>query len=514
VTVARTLAVALIGIEGRVVEVEADITSGLPATTIVGLPDTVVSQARDRVKAAVVNSGAEWPRTKITVNLSPAALPKRGGSFDLALAVAVLTAAGALRAEAVADRVFIGELGLDGRVRGVPGVLPALLGAVEAGVDRVVVARANAAEAELVPGISVTAVASLRELLRLLRGEDPGPDASEEGPEVDIDDSASDPPPPPPDLSDVLGQAAARRAVEVAAAGGHHLYLHGPPGTGKTMLAERLPGLFPPLAPAESLEVTAIHSVAGLLRPGSPLVTTPPFRDIHHTATLPAVVGGGGNGMPRPGAVSLAHRGVLFMDEAPEFPSGVLEALRQPLESGVVVVSRANGTIRFPARFTLVLAANPCPCAAVSGRREHCSCSASARRRYQERLSGPLLDRIDLQVRVERLTKAEMLADRAYVECSALVAERVAVARERAAARFAGTPWRANGDVPCPVLKACWPLPREALHLLDLRFEQGLLTARSYDRVIRVAWTLADLAGKDRPGLDEISAAYGLRMRT
>src|SRR3954468_14274775 len=343
-TLARTYAMALVGIEGRLVEVEANIGQGLPGTVIVGLPDAAVQQARDRVKAAVTNSGESWPDRKITVGLSPANLPKRGSAFDLALAAAVLAAAGAVKAEAVAPCMFYGELGLDGRVRAVTGVLPAVLGAAQGGVERVVVPRANAAEARLVPGVTVVPVGSLCELLCLLRGEPlpeglPGGGEPEPGPLADNR--------PQLDLADVVGQPMARRALEVSAAGGHHVYFSGPPGTGKTMLAERLPGLLPDLDRAAALEVTAVHSVAGALPPGCALIETPPFQAVHHTATLASLIGGG-SGLLRPGAASLAHRGVLFLDEAPEFASGVLDALRQPLESGVVAVSRAIGVARYP----------------------------------------------------------------------------------------------------------------------------------------------------------------------
>src|SRR5947208_322106 len=333
-SLARTFSVALVGIEGRLVEVEANIGQGLPGTVIVGLPDAAVQQSRDRVKAAVTNSHESWPDRKITIGLSPADLPKRGSAFDLALAAAVLAASGAVKAELVARCMFYGELGLDGRVRGVPGVLPAVLGAAQAGVVRVVVPRMNAAEARLVPDVDVVGVGSLRELLCLIRGE-PVPEGVSPPPELvparQLDRR------PLADLSDVLGQARARRAVEVAAAGGHHLYMHGPPGSGKTMLAERLPTVLPDLDRAAALEVTAVHSVAGVLPPECPLIERPPFQEVHHTATVAALVGGG-SAVLRPGAASLAHRGVLFLDEAPEFASGVLETLRQPLESGVVVV--------------------------------------------------------------------------------------------------------------------------------------------------------------------------------
>ncbi|MFL6240897.1 MAG: YifB family Mg chelatase-like AAA ATPase [Actinomycetes bacterium] len=504
-TLARTLSVALVGIEGRLVEVEANIGQGLPGTVIVGLPDAAVQQARDRVKAAVTNSGERWPDRKITIGLSPAHLPKRGSVFDLALATAVVAAAGAVPAELVGRCLFYGELGLDGRVRGVPGVLPAVLGAAQAGVTRVVVPRENAAEARLVPDVAVLAVGSLRELLCLLRG-DPVPEGLPGGTEPE---PVTQPGDRQLDLADVLGQARARRAVEVAAAGGHHMYMYGPPGCGKTMLAERLPSVLPDLDRQSALEVTAVHSVAGALPAGVALVERPPFQSVHHSATVAALVGGG-SAVLRPGAASLAHRGVLLLDEAPEFASGVLEALRQPLESGVIAVARAAGVARYPARFTLVLAANPCPCAA-GDKASDCSCPSAVKRRYQAKLSGPLLDRVDMQIEMGTLKRAEMNADRAYVETSAVVAERVMLARERTAHRLAGTPWRTNAEVPIGVLRRRWPIDRKATAVLDGKLDMGVLTPRGYDRCLRVAWTVADLEGHARPTAADVSHASYLR---
>jgi magnesium chelatase family protein len=499
VALARAYAVGLVGIDGHVVEVEADLAQGLPGLTVIGLPDAALAEARDRVRAAVVNSGQSWPQRRITLALSPAALPKRGSGFDLALAAAVLAAAGVLPAAALAGRVLLGELGLDGRVRAVPGVLPAVLTAARAGIERVVVPLENLAEARLLPGVQARGVGCLRDLVLLLTGE------PYDEPELAIAPAAE--PAPGPDMADVAGQPIGRTAVEVAAAGGHHALLLGPPGSGKTMLAERMPGLLPALDLDAALEVTAVHSVASTLPREGPLITRPPFQDPHHTATVASVVGGG-TGVARPGAASLAHRGVLFLDEAPEFSPRVLDALRQPLESGRLSLTRVGGTATYPAAFTLLLAANYCPCA----KPDDCSCPPDTRRRYLSRLSGPLLDRVDMHVEVPRITRAEMLAEDGRGEASADIAVRVAQAREAAAVRLSGTPWRTNGDVPPVELRRRWPLDRRATAPADRAMDAGQLTARGYGRVLRLAWTLADLAGADRPGEEHVGHALGFRL--
>ncbi|WP_395294213.1 YifB family Mg chelatase-like AAA ATPase [Kitasatospora hibisci] len=519
---ARTCSVALVGVDGVIVEVQADLEPGVAAFTLVGLPDKALSEARDRVRAAVVNSGEAWPQRKLTVGLSPASVPKSGSGFDLAVACAVLAAAERLDPSSIADLLIIGELGLDGRVRPVRGVLPSVLAAADAGYQRVVVAEQTAAEASLVPGVTVIGVRSLRQLVAVLTGmpepeEPPDPIGGRPDPLMAglmlptagvrglPDDKAAR-----LDLADVAGQYEARRALEIAAAGGHHLYLKGPPGAGKTMLAERLPALLPPLTQKEALEVTAVHSVAGLLPAGRPLIDSPPYCAPHHSTTMPAIVGGG-SGLPRPGAVSLAHRGVLFLDEAPEFPVRVLDALRQPLESGEVVIARSAGSLRLPARFLLCLAANPCPCGRHSRRGEGCECTPAMVGRYQGRLSGPLLDRVDLQVQVAPVTRAELMERDSTAESTETVAARVLAARERAAARLANTPWRTNAEVPGHELRTRWQLTPGALDDAARQLERGLLTARGLDRVLRVAWTVADLAGHDRPDQRDVRTALVLR---
>jgi magnesium chelatase family protein len=503
---AHSRCVALLGVDGHLVNIEAFVSNGTPGFTIVGLADTTLHEARDRVRAALINSGEPWPNRRIVVSLSPADLPKKGSHFDLGIAVAL--AAAATPESPLRDLptvVLLGELGLDGRVRPVPGILPAVLAATQHGHTRVIVPEANAAEAALVPGVAVLGVRSVRQVLAVLR-EQPVPDEPADAGATHDSPNHAAPPQRQLDLADVLGQPHARLCAEVAAAGHHHLALIGPPGAGKTMLAERLPGLLPDLQPDEAIEVTALHSLAGLLHPRQPLVVRPPYSDPHHTASVASVIGGG-TGVARPAAVSHAHRGVLFLDEAPQFSIAVLNGLREPLEKGEVMIARSRRAIRFPARFLLVLAANPCPCGNYGQRSAPCSCTPDAVRRYSQRISGPVRDRIDLWVSVGRASRADLLGELGHVETSAVVAARVTEARDRQRRRYTGLPWRYNGEIPGTELRRRFPLATDALRPLEEGLRTGVITARGADRSLRLAWTLADLEGRPAPSRSDVAAA-------
>lgn len=494
--IATIQSATLTGVEGRPVAVEVHVSNGLPSFTIVGLPDAACRESRDRVRAALLSSQLAWPLRRVTVNLAPSGVRKAGAGLDLAIAVGLLVAAGEIEPREVEGSGFIGELGLDGSVRAVPGVLPLVAALHTAGV---VVPAVSVREASLVGRHVVRAARSLREVADALAGRAGWPSLPEPAPASGADEERSE-------MADVQGQRLGRRAVEVAAAGGHHVLLCGPPGSGKTMLARRLPHVLPPLDREEALEVSRVRSAAGLPLPDGTLPSRPPFRAPHHCASAVSLVGGG-TGQMRPGEISLATNGVLFLDELGEFPASVLDALRQPLEEGVVHVARARASCTFPARFLLVGATNPCPCG-EGGPAGACRCSPATRDRYARRLSGPLLDRFDLRVRVERPSAHELIG-RHDNEPTSAVAARVALARDLARQRGV----RCNADLPAGALDRWAPLDGEARAILERRLVAGAVTARGLDRLRRVARTIADLAGAgELIGGEHLSEALALRI--
>ncbi len=513
---ATTHGVVLDGVRGVVVRVEVAVSDGLPSVGVVGLPDASVTEARWRARCAVEASGRSWPNRRVTVSLSPAEVRKHGAGLDLPMAVGILAAADSLPVGSVASTVFVGELGLDGRLRPSRGLLAAILASRRAGFTRVVVPDDGASEASTVPGIAVVRAADLTQVCRILEGRDPGCADStlanravgERAGEPDgtADLSADDA--EPVDLRDVRGHALPRWALEVAAAGGHHLAMVGPPGIGKTLLASRLPGLLPQLDDDSALDVAAIHSVAGRVR-STAAFATPPLSSPHHSASAAAVLGSVSGGRVVPGAVSLAHCGVLFLDEAPEFCRPALEGLRQPLESGQLSLHRTGWNGNLPARFQLVLAANPCPCGQRAGSGTGCSCAPAAVRRYASRLSGPLLDRVDIRLSVQRPHPAE-LESTDQPESSAAVRDRVLAARDRMAHRYSGCPWRLTSQVPTGELRRRWPPATDGAEVLG-EFERRSANLRGVDRVLRMAWTLADLRAAGAPGRDDVAGALALR---
>ncbi len=496
----------VIGLNAYRVSVETDVLNGLPAFSIVGLPDTSINEARDRVRSAIKNSGFTFPAKKVVVNLAPADLKKEGSNFDLPIAMGLLTEEEVLTEEKLKDYAFIGELSLDGSIRAVNGVLPLILGLKENGIKNVFVPKPNAIEAALAGDINVFGAETLGDVVNHF-SDSPISRTVININDYLIENSKQD---YLYDFKDVKGQQKAKRALEIAAAGGHNLLMTGSPGSGKTLMAKCFASILPPLELKEALELTKIYSICGLLSHDEPLVTKRPFRPVHHTASANGIIGGGTN--PKPGEITLAHRGVLFLDEMVEFPRNVLEVLRQPLEDGEIVISRAKHSIKYPAKFMLLGAMNPCPCGYLGDKEKQCTCSEFQISRYQSRLSGPLLDRIDLQVEVPRLTSEELISTKQDGETSAQIRERVVRARKIQAQRYQNDGILTNSELTSKLIKKYCQIDEKSAEMLKLASIRYRLSGRRYDRILKLARTIADLEGSTNIQQNHIMQALQYRM--
>jgi len=495
---------AILGLDGIQIEAEVDIAPGLAAITVVGLPDAAVQESKERIKSAIKNSGFKFPHSRITINLAPADIKKEGPSYDLPIAVGVMAASGQLDKIKLADSVFVGELALNGALRHVAGVLPIAIFAKSKGLKKLYIPKINALEASLISGLEIYPVENFQQLVMHLIGKakiNPyrAPKFSfKQKIKTDID------------MAFIKGQAHAKRALEIAASGAHNVIMSGPPGSGKTLLARSMPSIMPPLNEKEAIEVIKIYSISGTLSSADPFQIERPFRSPHHSASAIALVGGGQ--FPRPGEISLAHRGILFLDELPEFPRQLLESLRQPLEDGMVTISRAQGSLNFPAKFSLIASMNPCPCGFFGNPHHECRCSFSQINKYQKKISGPLLDRVDLFVEVPEV-KTESLASNALEESSEKIRERVMRARSIQEKRFANEKISTNSEMTPEMLKKFSKLEEDALAILSNATAQFHLSARSYHRVLKIARTIADLAGSDRIKAEHVAEALQYRVK-